>query len=108
MPHIRIRGMKEAEVIKVSTDLLDELVKIVQVPKDHFTLEYVPSRYIYDGKLDGNMYPFVEVLWFDRGDLMQSVTDKINELLKPFDYEDITVYFTNLEPGHYFENGQHF
>jgi len=108
MPHIRVRGLKEEELIDVSTDLINDLVQIIEVPKDHFTLEYIPSVYIADGQINGNMYPFVEVMWFDRDHLMQEVADKITALLKPLNYSDVTVYFTNLKPNHYFENGKHF
>lgn len=108
MPHIRIRGMKEAEVIKVSRDLIDDLVTIIDSPRDHFTLEYIPSLYIFDGEKDGNMYPFVEVLWFSREALKTQVARAITKRLKPFNYSDVTVYFENLEPKRYYENGDHF
>jgi len=109
MPHLRIRGMKEEEIRKISTELLDEFVRIIEVPRDHFTIEYVPSTFIFDGETDKNRYPFVEVLWFNRGeDVMQVIASVITQFIKPFDYDDVAVYFRDLHKDHYFENGTHF
>jgi len=108
MPHLRIRGMKKDEIVKISTELLDELVRVIEVPRDHFTIEYIESTFIFDGQENENMYPFVEVLWFKRQDKMQEVANIITTFIKPFEYDDVTVYFTDLIPEHYFENGKHF
>ncbi|MBI9014146.1 MAG: DUF1904 domain-containing protein [Clostridiales bacterium] len=109
MPHLRVRGMKEIELVKISTELLDELVRIVNVPRDHFTIEYIPSTYIFDGEIDKNRYPFVEVLWFNRGEqVMKETANVITQYIKPFDYDDVIIYFSDLRKGHYYENGVHF
>lgn len=39
---------------------------------------------------------------------MEQVVVCLTELIKPFGYEDIGIYFTNLIKDHYYENGQHF
>lgn len=108
MPHLRVRGMKEEELVEISKDLLDELVRIIEVPRDHFTIEHVQSTFIYDGKKDSNRYPFVDLMWFDRDHLMDEVAKAITRMIKRFDYEDVAVYFTNLDKHRYFENGEHF
>jgi len=108
MPHLRVRGMKEEELVEISKELLDEMVRIIEVPRDHFTIEHVHSTFVYDGQTDANRYPFVDVLWFDRDHLMDEVAKKITSIIKRFDYEDVAVYFTNLKKNQYYENGQHF
>lgn len=109
MPHLRIRGMKEEEITKISTELLDELVRIINVPRDHFTIEYIPSTFICDGNINANKYPFVEVLWFNRGEkIMNETANVITQFIKPFEYDDIAVYFNDLKKEHYYENGEHF
>lgn len=108
MPHLRIRGMKKDEIVKISTELLDELVRVIDVPRDHFTIEYVKSTFIFDGQENKNNYPFVEVLWFKREDKMDEVATIITTFIKPFEYDDVAVYFTDLNPKHYYENGEHF
>jgi len=109
MPHLRIRGMKEEEIAKISTELLDELVRIIKVSRDHFTIEYIPSTFIFDGNINTKSDPFVEVLWFDRGEqIMKETANVITQFIKPFDYKDIAVYFSDLKKEHYYENGEHF
>ena len=108
MPHLRVRGMKEEELVSISKELLEELVRIIDVPKDHFTIEHIHSTFIYDGQIDGNRYPFIELLWFDRSHLMKEVATVITDKIKQFDYADVAVYFRNLKKDHYYENGEHF
>ncbi len=108
MPHLRIRGMKEDEIVKISTELLDELVRVIDVPRNHITIEHIKSTFIFDGETDKNKAPFVDVLWFDRENKMQEVAHVITTFIKPFEYKDVTVYFTNLTKEQYFENGEHF
>lgn len=43
MPHIKVRGMKVEEVKSISIELLDKLVELIEVPRDHFTLEHVQT-----------------------------------------------------------------
>ncbi len=108
MPHLRIRGMKKDEIVKISTELLDELVRVIDVPRNHFSIEHVESTFILDGKTDTSRSPFVDVLWFDREEQMQEVAHVITTFIKPFEYENVVVYFSNLSKQHYFENGEHF
>ena len=75
MPHLRVRGMKEDEITTISTELLDEIVGIIEVPRDHFTIEYIPSTFVCDGEINKNRYPFVEVLWFNRGEKVMTQKD---------------------------------
>ncbi len=56
-------------------------------------------------------YPFVEVLWFDRGqDVKTAVAHVIDTALRPFSGEDkdITVLFEDLNGNDYYENREHF
>lgn len=108
MPHLRIRGMKKIEIVKISTELLDELVRVIGVSRDLFTIEYIDSTYISDGQENNNPNPFVEVLWFSKEDKMDEVAAIITTFIKPFDYDDVAVYFVDLKPEHYFKNGKHF
>lgn len=109
MPHIRFRGMKREEVQDMSTELLNELVKLINVPRDHFTLELEETTFFYDGETDKNAYPFVNVEWFDRGmETMQATANIITNAVKAYQYNDVGVYFRNLRKEHYYENGEHF
>lgn len=109
MPHIKVRGIQLEEVKQVSQKLIEDLAVLTEVAKEHFTLEYIHSTYIVDGKEDANMYPFVEVDWFYRGDaVMDQAATIITDHLGVFNYSDVAVYFRNLKKHHYYENGKHF
>lgn len=109
MPHLRMRGLTLKEMKSISSVLLKEIVEITGIPKDHFTMEHIDSTFVFDGIEGGNKYPFVEVLWFDRGEeSKEKVAILITDLLKPFNYDDVAVYFNNLVKNQYFENGKHF
>ncbi len=109
MPHLRFRGIKKEEVKEISRELVDQLAEIVQCPRDWFTLEYIDTEFIFDGKESAG-YPFVEVLWFDRGqeakDRAGAVVTKL--IRRRYPVEDICVIFTNLNEKDYYENGNHF
>jgi len=108
MPHLRFRGCNQTEVIEMNRRLISKLSKVLGCPKDDFTVEYIDSLFVFDGLEEGNKYPFIEVLWFKRDEHKQEVVDIINELFKPYHYEYVTVYFNNLDPGDYYENGKSF
>lgn len=109
MPHLRFRGIEKQEVLDISTELLSNLEEIIGCPRDYFTLEYIESTYIFDGVENAGKWPYVEVLWFDRGhEVMKKTVSMITDILKRYPYSDVTVHFTNLNELHYFENGKHF
>lgn len=108
MPHIRIRGMEKKEIKNISTKLIDDLEKIIGCPRDYFTIEYINTTFIVDGKEDGG-YPFIDVLWFDRGEeIRNQVAKSITNQVNTYEYEDICIMFKNLEKELYYENGEHF
>ncbi|WP_028112315.1 DUF1904 domain-containing protein [Ferrimonas kyonanensis] len=112
MPHLRISGMERQHIMHMSTALIDALAKLVECPRDHFTIELVPTQFIFDDQMDANGYPMVEVLWFARDTLIQDevaaqITDAIRAQLADDDI-DIGVRFTPLSQRNYYENGRHF
>lgn len=109
MPHLRFRGMKKEEIKDISRGLVDELTEIIECPRGWFTLEHIETTFIYDEE-EVKGYPFVEVLWFDRG---QEVKDRAGKAVcdhvrKHHTEGEICVIFTNLEGKDYYENGEHF
>ncbi|MCT4619565.1 MAG: DUF1904 domain-containing protein [Marinisporobacter sp.] len=109
MPHIRVRGMEVEKLKQISKEVIDDLENIIGCPRDYFTLEYIPSIFIMDGQEEKG-YPFVDVLWFDRGQEVQdqvakAITNRVNARK---DYEDVCVIFKSLEKELYYENGEHF
>lgn len=111
MPHLRFRAVDFDAVKALSTELVDALQPVMACPREDFTLEHIPASFIFDGEVS-DAYPFVEVLWFDRG---QETQDQVAALItasvrKALDNneQDVAVIFTALSATAYYDNGQHY
>lgn len=108
MPQIKIRGIEVEKICSISTNMIDELEGIIGCPREYFTIEYIPSTFIKDGKLDEG-YAFVEVVWFNRGQEIQDIVAKrITSLIHNLGYQNVDIFFTVLKENFYYENGEHF
>ncbi|WP_318461974.1 DUF1904 domain-containing protein [Photobacterium leiognathi] len=111
MPHLRFRAVEFDTVKALSTELVDDLQPLMSCPREDFTLEHIPASFIFDGEvLDA--YPFVEVLWFDRGQETQDkvaavITTAVRKAVDNVD-QDVAVIFTALTATAYYDNGQHY
>ncbi len=109
MPQIKIRGIDENEITKVSVGLIDKLVEEIQCSRDAFEIECIKSVAIREGKI-APVYPFVEIAWFDRGLEVQDKVAKIvtNILKDELNIPDLDLAFTILDRRSFYENGKHF
>ncbi|SBS25676.1 hypothetical protein MAQ5080_00331 [Marinomonas aquimarina] len=110
MPHIRVRGLPLEDLESVSDTLVETLAELTDTPNSHFTLEYQSSIYLVVGGASP-AYPFIEILWFDRGaEVKAKVAQAIDDLIRPLidAGQDITTLFRDLKGADYFENGEHF
>lgn len=111
MPHLRFRAVEFDHVKSLSTKLVDELEPLMVCPREDFTLEHISTTFIFDGEVS-DAYPFVEVLWFDRGlDVQDKVAQSITAAVRA-ELEDpelnVAVIFTALTPSAYYDNGSHY
>ena len=110
MPHIRARGIDQKTLEGIAEEIVVQIAKVTQTPHDHFTVEHIQSAYIAKGGASG-VYPFIEVLWFDRGqETKTKVASIIDSALRPVVGEktDITIVFSDLRGQDYYENREHF
>ncbi|MCT8978854.1 DUF1904 domain-containing protein [Clostridium sp. CX1] len=108
MPQIKMRGVDINKISVISTEMIDELEKIVKCPREYFTIECISSTFIKDGKIDDG-YPLIELVWFDRGQETQDeVSKSITNFIHKAGYENVDVFFTVLKESSYYENGEHF
>ncbi|MBM6551095.1 DUF1904 family protein [Marinomonas ostreistagni] len=110
MPHIRVRGLALEDLESVSDKMVESLAQLTDTPNSHFTLEYQAVTYLAVGGASP-AYPFIEILWFDRGaEVKARVAQAIDDLLRPLISagQDITVLFHDLKGSDYFENAEHF
>lgn len=108
MPILTLRAVKEEEIIKISTKVIDELEALLECPRDYFTIELKNSTFIKDGAISEG-YPLVDLAWFDRGQELQDKAAKIiTNHIKNLGYETVDVIFHKLSKEAYYENGEHF
>lgn len=110
MPHFRFRAVEPQTVQALSKPLTDELQSLMDCPREDFTFEYIYTTFFHEGEVS-TAYPFVEVLWFDRG---QNVQDKVAKIVTQQvrgiwgEDIDVAVIFTSLSPKAYYDNGEYY
>lgn len=108
MPHLIFRGTNRDTVKLASRELPDVLAKTVDCPRDYFTFFHASGDYFYDGA-EAPLFPIVQVLWFDRGQVVQNIfAQQLDKFLRDRGYHQVEVYFQKLEHTAYYENGEHF
>ncbi len=110
MPHLRFRAVEPTLVQQLSRSLIDELAPHMQSPRADFTFEYLYTTFYHEGEVS-QAYPFVEVLWFDRG---QTIKDAVAEIITRQvraacgSDVNVAVIFSEIARGDYYDNGQHY
>ena len=110
MPHLRFRAVEPQTVQTLSKSLIDDLQPHMDCPREDFTFEYIYSTFYHEGEVN-QAYPFVEVLWFNRGQETQDevakiITHQVRGMIG--EDVDVAVIFTALDASGYYDNGQHY
>lgn len=108
MPQLRFHGVTPARLAPVSRGLLDRLARAADTARDDFTLECIASTFIFDGE-EVPSFPFVEVLWFERGDAVRDAcAEAITQALTESGLGEVEVFFIALDRRGYYAGGRHF
>ena len=110
MPHLRFRGIERDPVARLSGSLIQKLSALTGAPAAHFTIERVATEFIIAGETVAG-YPFVELMWFDRGQEVQDgdarlITEAVKAELGPD--QDVAVVVLPLTRTAYYDNGQQY
>lgn len=109
MPHIIYKAMDIEDVKKIEQPIIQEMSKIMNCPPDHFTTEWMPTVFLSHGIENAGGYPFVTINWFKRPIEQQAEVAKIvTQFVLGLGYSDVCVYFNELTPSSYYENGENF
>jgi len=109
MPHIIYKGIGIEEVKRIEQPIICAISEIVNCPVEHFTTEWMHTLFISHGIENNGGYPFVTINWFKRPQEMQNEVAKVvTEFVMKLGYDDVCVYFNELVPTSYFENGVHY
>lgn len=102
MPQLVFKGVKEADVAKLSTQLSGDLSKISTTPEDYFTFEFAPRVYYFKGT-QIEMYPLVEVIQFERAQEVEAkMARRIQEAIYQLGYQECEVYFVHVDQKNYY------
>lgn len=108
MPTFRFHAIEAEKLMTMSSDLLDELIEIFQVPEDYFNFEIVHSSFINRNRLSAG-FPIVEVLAFERDvEIEDRTAVAVSKYLKRIGFEDSELFFIHLKPRNYYNNGEHY
>lgn len=108
MPILKFNAIAVHNVCTMSQGLVDDLQKLMQCPREYFSLEVVQSIYVKDAEIISGP-PMVEVYWFDRGQEVQDQAAKIiTKFIQDTGHPDVDVIFFALAENRYYENGEHF
>ncbi|RJX74345.1 DUF1904 domain-containing protein [Vibrio sinensis] len=110
MPHLRFRAVEPSMVQTLSKTLIDELEPHMACPREDFTFEYLYTTFYHEGEVS-RAYPFVEILWFDRGQevknaVVQIITRQVRDVIG--EDIDVAVIFSALNKQDYYDNGEHY
>lgn len=109
MPQLIFHGVKSDDVKTCSTALVEELAQVMETSTDNFLLEVINSVQIFNGREEVKPYPFVDVRWFERGQVVQDASAAvITQHLNRVGYDPVDVIFTALRKNAYYENSTHF
>ncbi len=108
MPRITTHAIPLETVMKASGPLVDELVGLFGVPREHFALQVRNDPHVRDGALTPGD-PFVEVALFDRGpELEDRAARAITRHLQAAGCPHLDLYLWHLERHRYYEDGAPF
>ncbi|MGX7112322.1 DUF1904 family protein [Gemella cuniculi] len=101
MPRIVVRGVKKNDLKKVSKELFDTISKIIDRPREAFTLDLVESTAILDGEELNRAN--IEISWVSRPvEVCEKVASEVHELIKPFGYDAVMISFKNIDLAYEF------
>jgi phenylpyruvate tautomerase PptA (4-oxalocrotonate tautomerase family) len=103
-----MRGVNVEEVRKISRELTDNLVKLIDCPREYIFLEVINTTSVFDGEIVATS-PFVEVAWFEREISVQdAAAAEITRAVKSLGKPNVDVVFVTYKERNYYENGVHF
>lgn len=116
MPNIKIIGLENTKVSKLSGCLSQTLAKIVDCPSDWFTFFCSSAdsdiMFCEGEKLTDSVFIYVQ--WFDRGQAVKDLVAKaITEAIfstndETAKIENVSIIFLDTLKSDYYENGTHY
>jgi len=108
MPQLIFKGITVDKVKKISALLVQELADLCNCETDNFTLEIIHSSFVFNQE-EVPGFPFIEVKWFDRGQVIQDEFAKImTKHIHSQGIPEVEIAFTVFLESAYYLNGKNF
>ena len=108
MPQLTIRGINKDIVAAVIQTLLPELAIEMATTDDNFTVDVLTVE-SFNGQGVCATFPFIQVGWFDRGQMVQDKVAKlIDTSFTQAGVPAIEVVFVTFKTTDYYAEGEHF
>jgi hypothetical protein len=108
MPQLIVKGITVQQVKEISSVLVQELADLCQCDTDNFTLEIPHSTFVFNQE-EVRGFPFIEVKWFERGQVVQDEFAKIiTKHIYSLGIDEVEIAFTVFLESAYYLNGKSF
>ncbi len=108
MPNINVTNFSKEDLISLSQEVVTDLSLAIGCDIDWFNFNSISNFLVAENKINLTNC-FVCVQWFKRDEQTKlKVVDILDEALRKRNYEEITIYFEELEKSNYFENKKQF
>lgn len=104
MPNIKCNNLSEKQVLELSKATLNDLSNVIGCPSDWLNFIVQSEMIIIDNEVSKDMC-YINIEWFKRSEEIASkVVEIIDTYLRSVDYNDIVVYFSELDKNNFYEN----
>ncbi|MGO4543524.1 DUF1904 family protein [Paenibacillus sp. 2TAB23] len=107
MPHLVFRGVAADQLVAVTSTLAAELADICECGTDNFTMACLHATNVYGGMPGEPSFAFIEVGWFERGQLVQRrFAETVNRHVAQLGIQEIEIVFHAYREDSYYINGK--
>jgi len=108
MPQLTFRGFAPPLIEEVAPHLAAKLADVLDCPEDYFTFDCI-SVLSFSGGHSVPTEPFIEILWFDRGQPVQDeAAAVITQIFTEIGINELEICFKAVSPSEYYRNGIHY
>lgn len=108
MPLLVVRGIDANQMKTISTSLVEKLASICECDINNFTIECLHTTAVFGGEIVDS-FPFIEVAWFDRGQVVKDHFAKaVSDSVMSLGIKEFEMAFTAYREDSYYINGKRF
>ncbi len=107
MPTLRFHGISREKALGFSEQLIKDLAIAFETEDDNISIEIVDSMFIRKGGHDVSPYPMVEIIAFERSEIIESqAAQAVTDALRDAGYEYSEIFYIHIDKENYYCNGE--